>query len=127
MHARPSPLTNRSFGSIHDCDAPSPLSAPSDRWTRPPWAPPLSLCPQDGEDYANSINAIFLEASARTGANVQQIFDLAGALVVAALVKVTASAPGLMRWAWRYVRSRSSQAPAAAGSGARSDQVGHAD
>ena len=33
---------------------------------------------QDGEDYANSINALFLEASARTGANVQQIFEMAG-------------------------------------------------
>ena len=89
----PPPFTKRSFGSMHDRDASTPLSAPSDRWTRPRWAPPLSLslslslCPQDGEDYANSINAIFLEASARTGANVQQIFDLAGALVVAAWSK----------------------------------------
>jgi hypothetical protein len=33
---------------------------------------------QDGEHYAASIGALFVEASARTGANVQHVFELAG-------------------------------------------------
>lgn len=82
---------------------------------------------QDGEDYANSINALFLEASARTGANVQQIFEMAGTVLATWFIGGCQSCPHCISQSYVW-RSLASAETASAGAGSSDDlNVGDAD